>query len=184
MKCSSPSGPSAWRLEARHKMSNRTVPTRARAVSHHVMYSGGFDDVIRVIRDDLRPPSGSADDYFLRDLLRRTTDWRLALARLADMSARCPTNRGRYALANWITQLIDGRCAQSALPLSAAMLAEDRSQHEGDDAIRAVTLVREPSVTVLRVATERVHAHIRSLGDLARALARRMVESGDARRTW
>jgi hypothetical protein len=154
---------------------NRNLSRPARVFSHHLEFAGGVDDVIRIIRAELQPKSGSADDYFLRDLLRRTTDWRLALVRLADMCARCPTNRGRYALSNWVTQLVDGRCAQPVLALDAAMLAQDRAQHESDDAERAATITRTLSTTGLQRLIDAATTHAQALLDMARSAARKLA---------
>ena len=155
-------------------MTTRNVTPAAGRRIHEPARSAGLADVVRIIRDDC-PMLTAHDQQFLSDLLRDRYRFSLAVARLCDLSARCTTNRGRYALANWITQQIDGRCAQPVLPLDVALLAQDRAQHESDIAERTVTLMRDPSRTVLELAIEKATANARALSDWARSLARKLA---------
>ena len=61
------------------------------------------------------------------------------------------------------------------LPLDVALLAQDRAQHESDDAERAVTLTRTQSRTGLQRLIESATSHAHTLRTMARAAAQKLA---------
>jgi hypothetical protein len=155
-------------------MSGKVTARRRWRIQQRVPFVGTWlAESIRVLRADCDLTRD--EQQFLADVLRGRYGQTDVIARFVSMHARCRTERGRFAIVDFLTIELDRRRGQYSLPLSTAVLASDRTLHSWSEGVRQVTMLPNPSPTIIRSAIEAAHAHVRAVIDLARSLSARLA---------